>query len=119
LLTAPTHVSVDHLLQLLIEADINPMRAGRLSRVRPSLQDWTIEKRQESHPLWSRTEEARNESERLRKEIVHHKEQLSLRHAMAKTTLNLIGELLYFCFILLFWRTHLNEVYPTIEQTIC
>ncbi|GAA5871027.1 hypothetical protein JCM8547_005335 [Rhodosporidiobolus lusitaniae] len=71
LLAAPTHVSVDHLLSLLVKLGLNPLRCGKASKVsNPEAEKWTIEKRQEQHPLWKRMEMAREESEGLREEVV-------------------------------------------------
>ncbi|GAA6033624.1 hypothetical protein JCM8097_004355 [Rhodosporidiobolus ruineniae] len=78
LLAAPTHVSVDHLLSLLVRAGLNPLRCGKASKVSSAQAErWTIEKRQEGHPLWERMEKAREESETARAEM------LELREAVA------------------------------------
>jgi len=69
LLAAPTHVSTDHLLSLLVRRGLNPLRCGKPSKVSPEIEKWTIEKRQEQHPLWKRLEETRLESESLRDEV--------------------------------------------------
>ncbi|GAA6019068.1 hypothetical protein JCM10207_006307 [Rhodosporidiobolus poonsookiae] len=75
LLAAPTHVSVDHLLSLLVKAGLNPLRCGKASKVSsPAAEKWTIERRQEQHPLWERMERAREESEALRGELVAQRE---------------------------------------------
>ncbi|GAA5828083.1 hypothetical protein JCM11251_005722 [Rhodosporidiobolus azoricus] len=77
LLAAPTHVSVDHLLSLLVRAGLNPLRCGKAGKVStPEAEKWTIERRQEQHPLWVRMEKAREESEDARREV------LELREAM-------------------------------------
>ncbi|BGP44197.1 hypothetical protein JCM10450v2_000006 [Rhodotorula kratochvilovae] len=69
LLSAPTHVSVDHLVLLLVRAGLNPLRCGKAAKVAPEVQPWTIERRQEQHPLWERLEKAREESEGFRLEL--------------------------------------------------
>ncbi|GAA5936152.1 hypothetical protein JCM10213_004695 [Rhodosporidiobolus nylandii] len=78
LLAAPTHVSVDHLLSLLVRAGLNPLRCGKAAKVStPEAEKWTIEKRQEQHPLWAKMEQAREESETARLGV------LELREAVA------------------------------------
>ncbi|GAA5983326.1 hypothetical protein JCM5350_003073 [Sporobolomyces pararoseus] len=74
LLAAPTHVSTDHLLSLLVRRGLNPLRCGKPSKVSPEIEKWTIEKRQEQHPLWNRLEETRLEGESLRDEVKRSKE---------------------------------------------
>ena len=69
LLAAPTHVSVDHLVLLLVRAGLNPLRCGKAAKVSSEVHKWTIERRQEQHPLWDRLEKAREESEALRAEL--------------------------------------------------
>ncbi|GAA6053563.1 hypothetical protein JCM3770_005196 [Rhodotorula araucariae] len=69
LLAAPTHVSVDHLVLLLVRAGLNPLRCGKAAKIAPEVQPWTIERRQEQHPLWERMEKAREESEAFRIEL--------------------------------------------------
>ncbi|GAA5947595.1 hypothetical protein JCM3775_000127 [Rhodotorula graminis] len=69
LLAAPTHVSVDHLVLLLVRAGLNPLRCGKAAKVSNEVHKWTIEKRQEQHPLWDRLEKAREECEALRTEL--------------------------------------------------
>ncbi|BGP21149.1 DNA helicase [Rhodotorula toruloides] len=59
LLAAPTHVAVDHLVKSLAKAGLNPLRHGKLSRVDEACRPWTIEERQEKHPLWPRVEAAK------------------------------------------------------------
>ncbi|BGO88406.1 hypothetical protein JCM10020v2_000021 [Rhodotorula toruloides] len=59
LLAAPTHVAVDHLVKSLVKAGLNPLRHGKLPRVDKSCRPWTIEERQEKHPLWPRVEAAK------------------------------------------------------------
>ncbi|SCV68045.1 BQ2448_166 [Microbotryum intermedium] len=76
LLCAPTHVSIDHLLSLLIDAGLNPLRTGKMSRVREDLRDWTIERRREGHPLWERCESARMGCEKVREELAALRETL-------------------------------------------
>ena len=66
LLAAPTHVSVDHLVSLLVRAGLNPLRCGKAHRVSPEVRNWTIEQRQEEHPLWKATEAARVATEEAR-----------------------------------------------------
>ena len=66
LLAAPTHVSADHLLSLLVDAGLNPVRMGRASRVREALRPWTVEEQRTRHPLWDATEAAREGSETAR-----------------------------------------------------
>ncbi|GAA5867609.1 hypothetical protein JCM1840_002569 [Sporobolomyces johnsonii] len=77
LLAAPTHVSTDHLLTLLVRAGLSPLRCGRAGKVSPEIEKWTIEKRQEQHPLWSRMEEKKAESEMLRDELQKHREGMA------------------------------------------
>ncbi|GJN91923.1 hypothetical protein Rhopal_004948-T1 [Rhodotorula paludigena] len=74
LLAAPTHVSVDHLVLLLVRAGLNPLRCGKASKVTPEAQPWTIERRQEQHPMWDRLEQAREESEGYRVALQEHRE---------------------------------------------
>ncbi|GAA5985540.1 hypothetical protein JCM11641_007986 [Rhodosporidiobolus odoratus] len=75
LLAAPTHVSVDHLLSLLVRAGLNPLRCGKASKVsNPEAEKWTIEKRREQHPLWQRMEQAREESETARLGVLELRE---------------------------------------------
>ncbi|GAA5893221.1 hypothetical protein JCM6882_003916 [Rhodosporidiobolus microsporus] len=75
LLAAPTHVSVDHLLSLLVRAGLNPLRCGKAGKVStPEAEKWTIERRQEQHPLWERMEKSRIESEDARREVVELRE---------------------------------------------
>lgn len=74
LLAAPTHVSTDHLLSLLVRRGLNPLRCGKPSKVSPEIEKWTIEKRQEQHPLWNRLEATRLESESVRDELKKSKE---------------------------------------------
>ncbi|SCZ97452.1 BZ3501_MvSof-1269-A2-R1_Chr1-2g01043 [Microbotryum saponariae] len=69
LLCAPTHVSIDHLLSLLIDAGLNPLRMGKAYKVREELREWTVERRREGHPLWDLCEGARVECERIREEL--------------------------------------------------
>ncbi|KAK4052245.1 hypothetical protein OIO90_004467 [Microbotryomycetes sp. JL221] len=69
LLAAPTHVSIDHLLSLLVKSGLNPLRTGKVDKVRPDLQQWTVEKRREQHPLWNTLEQAREASEQSRIEL--------------------------------------------------
>ncbi|GAA6021532.1 hypothetical protein JCM11491_006473 [Sporobolomyces phaffii] len=78
LLAAPTHVSTDHLLSLLVRRGLNPLRCGKPSKVSPDIEKWTIEKRQEQHPLWNRLEETRLQSESLRDEVKRNKELTAL-----------------------------------------
>ncbi len=75
LLAAPTHVSVDHLLSLLIDVGLNPIRTGRASRVRESLRPWTVEEQRQHHPLWEATEAAREASEKAREAHEQWKEK--------------------------------------------
>ncbi|GAA5912503.1 hypothetical protein JCM8208_006619 [Rhodotorula glutinis] len=69
LLAAPTHVSVDHLVLLLVRAGLNPLRCGKSAKIGSEVHKWTIEKRQEQHPLWDKLEKAREECEALRTEL--------------------------------------------------
>ncbi|KDE03496.1 hypothetical protein MVLG_06009 [Microbotryum lychnidis-dioicae p1A1 Lamole] len=69
LLCAPTHVSIDHLLSLLIDAGLNPLRMGKAHKVREELREWTVERRREGHPLWELCEGARVGCERIREEL--------------------------------------------------
>lgn len=59
LLAAPTHVAVDHLVKSLVKAGLNPLRHGKMAKVDVSCRPWTIEERQEKHPLWPRVEAAK------------------------------------------------------------
>ncbi|GAA5923692.1 uncharacterized protein JCM15063_003730 [Sporobolomyces koalae] len=74
LLAAPTHVSTDHLLSLLVRRGLNPLRCGKPSKVAPEIEKWTIEKRQEHHPLWNRLEETRINAELARDELKRSRE---------------------------------------------
>lgn len=80
LLAAPTHVSTDHLLSLLIRAGLNPLRSGKAVKVREDLRAWTVEKRREEHPLWTRLEEAREESESNRVRLQEFREAAAMQH---------------------------------------
>jgi hypothetical protein len=84
LLAAPTHVSVDHLVSLLVKAGLNPLRTGKLAKVRPDLQAWAIEKRREGHPLWSRTEVARIDAEDKRRALREYRERTTAGKIKAK-----------------------------------
>ncbi|KAM0791996.1 hypothetical protein ACM66B_007108 [Microbotryomycetes sp. NB124-2] len=86
LLTAPTHVSVDHLLSLLIKAGLNPLRTGKVDKVRSDLQEWTVEKRREGHPLWQKLEQARESSETSRVELQDFKDELTSRAGGTRPT---------------------------------
>lgn len=77
LLAAPTHVSVDHLLSLLIDAGLNPVRTGRANRVRETLRPWTVEDQRQRHPLWEPTETAREASEAAREALQQWKDKLA------------------------------------------
>ncbi|GAA6064109.1 hypothetical protein JCM10212_002486 [Sporobolomyces blumeae] len=74
LLAAPTHVSTDHLLSLLVRRGLNPLRCGKAAKVSPDVEKWTIEKRQEGHPLWKKLEDTRLECEDLRDAIKRSRE---------------------------------------------
>ncbi|GAA5962773.1 hypothetical protein JCM21900_006498 [Sporobolomyces salmonicolor] len=84
LLAAPTHVSTDHLLTLLVRAGVNPLRCGRVGKVSPEIERWTIEKRQEQHPLWRKLEEVKEQSERLRDELLKHRDGMAHVSAAAR-----------------------------------
>ncbi|KAK4046646.1 hypothetical protein OIV83_005929 [Microbotryomycetes sp. JL201] len=86
LLTAPTHVSIDHLLSLLVKAGLNPLRTGKMDKVRSDLQEWTVEKRREQHPLWTKLEQARESSEQSRIELQDFKDEMSTRGMASKPT---------------------------------
>ncbi|GAA5870085.1 hypothetical protein JCM3774_004353, partial [Rhodotorula dairenensis] len=76
LLAAPTHVSVDHLVSLLVRAGLNPLRCGKANRVSPEVRNWTIEKRQEEHPMWRATEAARVASEDARLKLQEFRDEV-------------------------------------------
>ncbi|GAA5991284.1 hypothetical protein JCM10908_003238 [Rhodotorula pacifica] len=76
LLAAPTHVSVDHLVSILVRAGLNPLRCGKAHRVSPEVRNWTIEKRQEEHPLWKATEAARLASEEARQKLQEFRDEM-------------------------------------------
>lgn len=66
LLCAPTHVSIDHLLHLLISRGLNPLRLGKAIRVREDLRKWTVQERAEAHPLYRGCEDFRGTLDELR-----------------------------------------------------
>lgn len=57
-----------------MRAGLNPLRCGKASKVTPEAQPWTIERRQEQHPLWDWLDQAREESEGYRVALQEHRE---------------------------------------------
>lgn len=93
LLAAPTHVSVDHLVSLLVRAGLNPLRCGKAHRVSPEVRNWTIEKRQEEHPMWRPTEAARLASEDARQALQEFREEMrSLNQTSTPAVIKKDGE---------------------------
>lgn len=93
LLAAPTHVSVDHLVSLLVRAGLNPLRCGKAHRVSPEVRNWTIEKRQEEHPLWKATEAARLASEEARVKLQEFRDAVrGTKEATTSATIKKDGE---------------------------
>ena len=83
LLAAPTHVSTDHLLSMLVEAGLSPLRIGKADRVSPDLRQWTIEQRRTEHPLYQTSEDARLEAELSR--IERNRSQEEIKTAKTRT----------------------------------
>lgn len=117
LLVAPTHVSIDHLLSMLVDDGLNPLRLGKIPRVRADLQQWTVDQRRERHPMWRRTEEAREASETARKELLAWRERhIGTSDPATMTTETLLSERYRRC-----WRKFIayeHRLYSSLFATV-
>ena len=71
LVTAHTNVAVDNLLAGLRQHGLKAMRIGAAERVRPDLQDYTVEELASKHPLAADIELIENRIEDLWKRNEH------------------------------------------------